>query len=405
MNPKVESASDSAHLSGNGYGQRGEALRPLAAHPDSVAADAITPGLDRILVVRLGSMGDIIHSLPAVSTLRAAFPDARIDWVIEERWSELLCSRPELRAGSRRPEKPLIDSVHVVNTRAWRMSLLSERTRSTITSVVRALRQPHYHAAIDLQSAVKSALVARASGAPLRFGFVRPIERPAGLFYNRRVQAAGRHMVDQNISLAMGAIEALGGAQCMQPVYDFPFPHDAQQDEWVTRELARRSIGQFVLLNPGAGWGAKCWPPERYAQVAQDLALNGLSSIVNYGPGEEALARRVVEMGGSSAHGISCSIGQLIALARRARLCIGGDTGPTHLAAALRVPVVGIYGPTDPARNGPFGAPMEVLRSVESVTSHSRRGEPEAGLLSMTVAEATSAARRLLQRTAHEERV
>src|SRR5262249_8941448 len=140
-------------------------------------------GFQRILIVRLGSMGDIIHSLPAVSLLRHAFPQARIDWVVEKRWSEMLCSRAELHAGPRGDEKPLVDGVQVVDTRAWRAAPLARATRRAIAAMRRALRETNYQVAIDLQSAVKSALVARMSRSPLRFGFSRPIESPAKLFY------------------------------------------------------------------------------------------------------------------------------------------------------------------------------------------------------------------------------
>src|SRR5262249_28153807 len=122
----------------------------------------------------------------------------------------------------------------------------------------------------------------------------------------------------------------------------------------------------------------------------------GLISIINFGPGEESLAEEVVARSAGASHAVGCSISQLIALCRRARLCVGGDTGPTHLAAALRVPVVAIYGPTDPERNGPFGAPMIALRSSTSITDHARRGEPEAGMLTITAAQVIAAASQLL---------
>jgi heptosyltransferase I len=121
-----------------------------------------------------------------------------------------------------------------------------------------------------------------------------------------------------------------------------------------------------------------------------------LSTVVNYGPGEKKLADAVVAASGGAAQAMACSISELIAMTRRARLFVGGDTGPTHLAAALGIPVVGIYGPTDPARNGPMGAPMRILRSERSVTSHARRKETEAGLLEISAEQAIDVARELL---------
>ena len=147
------------------------------------------------------------------------------------------------------------------------------------------------------------------------------------------------------------------------------------------------------------------WPAERYGQVARELAKDGLRSLVNYGPGEQALASAVEAASEGTAQRISCSVSELIALTRRARLFIGGDTGPMHMAAALKVPVVAVFGPTNPARNGPFGTKSVVLRSASSVTDHARRREPEQGLLHITVGEVVAAARKLLQSDVAEARI
>jgi heptosyltransferase-1 len=173
-------------------------------------------------------------------------------------------------------------------------------------------------------------------------------------------------------------------------------PHDPQAEGRIERRLAELGVGEFAILNPGAGWGAKRWPAERYGEVARQLADLGVGSILNYGPGEEELVRAAEAASGGTARAMSCSISELIALTRRARLFIGGDTGPMHLAAALRVPVVAIFGPTDPARNGPYGTRSIVLRSAESVTSHARRADPEAGLLAIGGDAVVSAARELI---------
>jgi heptosyltransferase-1 len=147
------------------------------------------------------------------------------------------------------------------------------------------------------------------------------------------------------------------------------------------------------------------WPAERYGQVANELAQNGLSSLINYGPGEEDLAAAVEAASNGKARKISCSISELIALTRRARLFIGGDTGPMHLAAALKIPVVGIFGPTNPARNGPFATQSVVLRNASSKTDHTRRGEPEQGLLEISAEEVVAASRKLLQNRADQSHV
>jgi heptosyltransferase-1 len=121
------------------------------------------------------------------------------------------------------------------------------------------------------------------------------------------------------------------------------------------KQLTKQGISNFAILNPGAGWGAKRWPAERYGHVARALAATGVRSILNYGPGEEGMAQQAEAASEGAAVVMKSSITELIALTRRARLFVGGDTGPMHLAAALNVPVVGIFGPTDPARNGPYG--------------------------------------------------
>ncbi len=159
----------------------------------------------------------------------------------------------------------------------------------------------------------------------------------------------------------------------------------------------QRDFGDFALLNPGAGWGAKQWPAERYGQVARRLAEDGVKSLINFGPGEEPLMRAVESASEGTAQGIACSLTELIALTRRARLFIGGDTGPMHLAAALGIPVVAIFGPTNPARNGPFGTRSIVLRSPASPTTHSRRAQPDPGMLEISSDEVVAAARKLLR--------
>ncbi len=348
-------------------------------------------GLERILIVRLGSMGDIVHTLPAVATLRSRFPQATLGWVIEERWSELL-SAPGF-GGHRGPARPLVDLVLSVHSREWRDSFFARRTRHEFFGFVRTLRAGGWRLAIDFQSAIRSAVAARISGAGEVAGFADAHEAPASLLYTRSVEARGAHMVEQNISLTLAV------APDAAPDFTFPLPRDPKCEAWAAELLARAGGCELCVVTPGAGWGAKRWPPERFASVARSLRELGLLSIVNFGPGEEALAAAVEDAAGGAALAERCSIGQLIALLRRARLCVGGDTGPTHLAAALGVPVAAIYGPTNPARNGPFGAPCIALRSPESITDHSRRSEPEAGLLSISAEQVVMAAHRLLGRS------
>jgi heptosyltransferase-1 len=354
-----------------------------------------TAAPESLLVVRLGAMGDIIHTLPAITALRNALPNARIGWIVEERWAELLCAKNSPRSGPRSPGRPLVDFVHAVNTKAWRKSLLSKATQQQISSALREVRDLKYEIAVDFQGALKSAVIARCAGAGTLFGQERPRESPARVFYNCRVATEKVHVVEQYFSLA----EAVAGKSLPIPAVESP--HDDQAEADITKKLAGLEEMEFAILTPGAGWGAKQWPPERYGAVASALADDGLAPLINSAPGEEALAQAVQAASNGKAHLISCSIAELIALTRRARLFIGGDTGPLHLAAALQIPVVAIFGPTDPARNGPYGANSGtqsiVLRNPASKTSLSHTSAPDPGLLQITADEVISAARRLLE--------
>jgi heptosyltransferase I len=348
---------------------------------------------DRLLIVRLSAMGDIIHTLPAAQALRQAFPSAMIGWLIEERWAELLCAPGMPRRGPRSAQRPLADWVHTASLTGWGKSLTSISTVQQIAKVWNDVRSAHYDVAVDLQGAIRSAVLARWSGAKMVYGSAEPREAPASLWYTRRVVARGVHVVEQNLSLA----EAVAQQKLTLPRAEFP--RDLEVGRRMDQRLADEGLGPFAILNPGAGWGAKRWPAERYGQAARALAKDGVHTILNYGPGEENLARDAEAASGGTARAMKCSITELIALTRRARLFIGGDTGPMHLAAALRVPVVAIFGPTDPARNGPSGTRSVVLRNPASPTTHARKTQPDEAMLEISVDEVVAAARRLLADT------
>lgn len=350
----------------------------------------------KILIVRLGAMGDILHALPVATAIRAALPNATIGWLIEERWSELLTAQGRKASpNSVSPQKPVVNNIHTVDTRRWRKHFFRPSATAEIFGALGRVRRINYDFALDFQGAIKSGLFARGGGAAIIAGFADPRESGARFFYRKKIQRHGEHVIEQNHALAAQALKpVLGG--CELKLIAPQLPVDPAAEAWAESEIARLGIASFAIVNPGAGWGAKQWPPQRFGEVAIALAAHNIKTLVNASADEAELAREVVEASGGNAFELRCTIGQLIALTRRARIFIGGDTGPLHLAAALEIPVVGLYGPTDPARTGPYGTRSIPLRHPKSETTFSHHREIEAGLLKITTEEVISAARHLL---------
>jgi heptosyltransferase I len=334
-------------------------------------------------------MGDVLHAVPAVAALRTAMPEARFGWVMEERWAEMLCGAGD-EVLATVDGRPLVDVVHKVNTKAWRAAMFSDETWAEVSSASRELRDARYEASVDFQGAMKSAVFAQWSRAWSRLGFATPRERLAGMFYTRAVETRARHVVEQNLELA----SEVAGKKLR--LAEFELARDPAAEKWCEKFLASAGWRRFAILNPGAGWGAKCWPAERYAEVARELRALDMMSLVNYGPNEEELAKSVERLSAGAAKKVLCSISELVSLTRRASLFIGGDTGPLHLAAALKVSVVALFGPTDPKRNGPHGTRSVVLRSAESETSYKHISRIDEGLQSISAAEVLAAAKALL---------
>jgi heptosyltransferase-1 len=349
----------------------------------------------RLLVVRLGAMGDILHALPAVTALRQAHPDWLIDWVVEPRWRALFAAEDSTgRQLERSPAQPLIDHLLFAATKEWRKAPFSRQTREEFKALRGAFRTAEYDAVIDLQGAIRSALLARLAarlaGCRRIIGEANPRELPARWLFTERIATRGVHVIEQDLEL----VSAITG-DVLKPVAPW-LPVDAAAEAWADEILPPTSNQKAVLITPGAGWGAKRWPVERYAAVAQGLIERGCRVLVNVGPGEEPLAEVIVRSTGGAATALTCSLAQLIALTRRIALAIAGDTGPLHLACALGKPAVGIYGPTDPSRNGPFGTHFIVLRNPASRRDHTRYQAPEAGLLTIQPGDALRAAVALL---------
>jgi len=344
----------------------------------------------RALIVRLGALGDIVHAIPVAAALRRAFPRAQIDWLVSAKHREILDLVPVIDRRLVINDRPSASASNRFETRGW-----------SLLTALRELRAARYEVVLDLQGLIKSAVLARSSGAARIVGFSSRYarERLARLFYTDSfdggrggVYAADetRHVVEVNLAL----LELIGirGAAA-----EFPIERAASE---VAARVVRAVEGRYVLINPGAAWPNKRWPPSRFAALARALCTEaGLRSVVLWGPGERSLAETVVELAdGAAILSPETSIGDLVELARSATLMISGDTGPLHLASAVGTPIVGLFGPTRPSRNGPLSSlDISVSRATICQCHHLRRCKGDRMcLLDIEVDEVVAAAERRL---------
>jgi len=325
----------------------------------------------RFLVVRLGSLGDIVHTFPGVATLRAGFPRAEIVWLTHPRWVELVAASN--LAGEIWP----VDSRDLVNVRG----------------ILAKIRAHSFDAAIDYQGLWKSALLPFLGQVPKRIGFSSATVREFGvpILYTDCVKVKTVHIADQNTELSLCA-----GAT--NPVLSVQLQVNESDWQRVCGDLKAASIESYIVLSPGGGWRAKCWPAERFGALCQKIreTLN-LRCVINYGPGEEALATAVKSFSGDAQPIIyDGELGSLMALLQGAQCIVGGDTGPLHLAIALGTKAVAIYGPTNPARNGPYPPQPIVLRDRAAATTHERESQTSPSLLKISVDQVFDAVRQRL---------
>jgi len=307
----------------------------------------------KVLIVRHSSIGDIVHTLPALSALHRH--GHQVCWVTEPPGLPLLETNPFLSGVVRAPA-----------ARAWSIG--------AAWGAVGELRRQGFDVALDFGGLWKSAAWARLSGARRVVGFAPRYRREpasAWLLSERAERTEAPHVIDKNLSLLRPlGIDAIG---CR----DFPLPARERQAARVDEWLGERALPDFVILNPGGGWASKLWPPEGFGAVASGLRERGLRSIVTWGPGEGDLADQVAGASqGAAERAFPTGLLDYAELARRARLVVAADTGPLHLACALGTPVVGLYGPTDPARNGPFASEDQVVRRVPPCAPCHRRRCP-----------------------------
>jgi lipopolysaccharide heptosyltransferase I len=310
-----------------------------------------------VAIVKLSSLGDVVHALPVAATLAGRVPGVRLTWIVEAREAVVLRGHPALA------------EVVTVDTRRWRRARDGRSAAEAVRAVRalrRRLREAGYDVVFDLQGLLKSGLLAFFTGAPLRVGFsARRCREPlAALFTNCRVTPppSARHVVHQYLAL----LEPLG---LREPVLDFRLPSDPAAEAAADEFLAQAGLkprGRLVVLNPGAGRADKRWPADAFGALARRLAEEAAAHVVVvWGPGEEATARAIVGAAGLGRALLAppTDLLQLVALLRRASVVVAGDTGPLHLAAALDVPCVGLYGPTRAERNGPYGPRHRALQA------------------------------------------
>lgn len=298
----------------------------------------------RILIVKLGAIGDVVHTLPVLPAIRKRHPEAVVSWVIEKRSAEILRGNP------------MIDNLIEVDTRSLRGKSLIEKGLIDGSKQLRNLRQFDFDIAIDFQGLLKSALIAKLSGAKRRWGFSRSnLREPASrVFYTDVVKIGGQsHVIRQNLALVSGALDIdLDACEIEFPI------STTEADRMEADAIVGQTRANFAILNPAGGWVTKLWPAERFGRLADLLWEElGISSIVATGPKESGLAAEVLanSRSGNTTY-VTPSLKGFYELAKRARVYVGGDTGPTHLAIAARAPVVGIFGPTEWWRNGSLEA-------------------------------------------------
>ena len=306
----------------------------------------------KLLIVRLSAMGDIVHALPLAQNAR--FAGAGVGWLAERAYAGLLESAP------------FLDRLFLADTKRWRRDPFSSSSRRERSDLKRALRSFAPDAAMDAQGLWKSALLARWAGAPVvSFSASERKERASAVLCDRQVRPSGklRHVVEKNLAL----LEALGiPVRQRAPDARFLLEHPSAEASRFLSRLPR----PFALYHPGAGRAEKAWGEEKFAQVAGRLfAARGLAPVISWGPGDEARVERLCALLPKAAVAPLLSVPGLAQVIAASTLFVAGDTGPLHLADALGARTLALFGPTDPARNGPYRRPASALRYTALTSS------------------------------------
>lgn len=294
----------------------------------------------KILIVKPSSLGDVVHSLPFLSSIRSSFPKSEIHWVIAKGLEGLLDGNP------------MISRLIVINKDVWKKISRAADTVLEVRRLFKEIREERYDLAIDLQGLLRSGLITMASRAPVRIGFTEAREW-SSFFYTVKVRGGkDLHAVDRYMKIAA----ALG----CETAAVFPLPPVGNRDEWL--KSFRKDPDEYIVIVPGARWETKIWPAAYFGEVA---SLVPVRSVVVGSSADKGIAERVVESSRGKAVSLagSTTLTELIEIMRGARLVISNDSGPMHIAAAVGVPVVAIFGPTSPERTGPYGGSHMIIRS------------------------------------------
>ncbi len=293
---------------------------------------------ERILIIKPSSLGDIIHSLPVLNSLKKCFPHSRIHWVVARNFAELL------------EDHPMIDRLWIIDKDRWKEPLSFFSNLKELLRLRRGLRAEKFDMVIDLQGLLRSGIIAALTGSALRIGF-KEAREGSTLFYTHQIEG-GRtlHAVERYLNV-------LPFTGCSVKEIDFPLPERVLSPEF--RDLCKED---YAVIAPGARWTTKRWPPERFGEIAKRLPFK---TLIIGSLAEADLATEVVRSSNGKALSLAgkTNLKDLVEIIRNSRLLLSNDSGPVHIGAALGIPTFAIFGPTSPLRTGPYGKNTFVIRS------------------------------------------
>ena len=297
----------------------------------------------KILIVKPSSLGDVVHSLPFLNAMKTCFPEAEIHWVIAKGLEGLLDGNP------------MIKRLWVINKDAWKKIDNAKNTVTEIRNLFKGLKKEKFDLVIDLQGLLRSGIITKATGAPVRIGFQEAREG-SRFFYTHKVKGGKDiHAVDRYLKIA----SFLG---C--DVSDVSFPFSPESSSIFNSQLLTLNLPkEYAVIVPGARWKTKRWPPEKFGELASRLPVQ---SVIVGSKADKDIADLIVSLSEGKTISLAgkTSLKELIAVMRKAKFVISNDSGPMHIAAALGIPVYAIFGPTDPLRTGPYGKGHTIIRAA-----------------------------------------